>query len=294
MSNNPQICNRDVLIGGAYGCMSSTCFSGGRRTLDEACTDKQIRFFVNQYMMRGIEYRFVFTNGLIEKRHLDDVMGNIQLDIANEFGLAVIVHSRILEDYIRNKYPNIKLISSTTKMLSFEETLEELKQDYYYVVLNTQLNNRVYEIPKEYRDKIEILIDDCCPPFCPHRIECYERTYRQNLGQDSNVYNIDMARGIMFKDRDKSNQCKNEAKRNASRTSTSVSSYYKNMEKLCKHIMPNDITTLHKKGYSSFKMSGREKPTVPMLYQYARHFIKPEYQAQFLADVFNIMGSGLN
>ena len=72
----------------------------------------------------------------------------------------VLVYSDDLEDYIRKTYPDYKVLSSTTKrILSVDRLMEEMKKDYYLVVLDYDFNHdeKVIEKLTPYADRIEIL-----------------------------------------------------------------------------------------------------------------------------------------
>lgn len=129
---------------------------------------------VEELNKRGIAVRYTFTNPLIEEKHLTDTFANVCLDAANNGKNEVLVNTQVIEDYIRDKFPGYKIISSTTKCLKTIEDVEaELDKDYYLVVLDSSLNNdpRIFDIEK--RDRLELLVDHGCKVDCPNRVNHY-------------------------------------------------------------------------------------------------------------------------
>lgn len=165
----PQWFYEDVEIASVYGSFPNCIWNGGRTQLDRI-TKTSMRTTIEAFNQRGIAVRFTFTNPLIEKKHLSDTLCNMCLEMTNNGMNEVIVNSPILEEYIRNNYPNFKLISSTTKCLEKkEEIVKELEKDYYLVVTDSSLNNteELFQFP--HKEKIELLVNHACRIYCPNR-----------------------------------------------------------------------------------------------------------------------------
>ena len=102
---------------------------------------------------------------------------------------GVIVHSDLLAGYIKKHYPNLYLVSSTTKVLTdFNDFLDEVKrEDFQYVVPDFRLNkafDKLAKLTDKEKDKVEFLCNECCWFGCYDRKNCYEIVSRQNLGED--------------------------------------------------------------------------------------------------------------
>ena len=102
---------------------------------------------------------------------------------------GVIVHSDLLVDYLQEHYPELYLVSSTTKVLTeFAELRQELeKPQFRYVVPDFRLNpalEQLRTLPPEQKAKVEFLCNECCWFGCTERKRCYETVSRQNLGED--------------------------------------------------------------------------------------------------------------
>ncbi len=169
----PQWFYDDFDIAAAYGSFPNCIWNGGRTSFDgisRPIMDK----VVEELNKRGIAVRYTFTNPLIEEKHLTDTFANVCLDAANNGKNEVLVNTQVIEDYIRDKFPGYKIISSTTKCLKTIEDVEaELDKDYYLVVLDSSLNNdpRIFDIEK--RDRLELLVDHGCKVDCPNRVNHY-------------------------------------------------------------------------------------------------------------------------
>ena len=92
---------------------------------------------------------------------------------------GVIVHSELLVDYLKKKYPGFYLVSSTTKVLTeFQECLREIqREDFQYVVPDFRLNKMLDKwntLSEGQKDKVEFLCNECCWFGCRDRKACYE------------------------------------------------------------------------------------------------------------------------
>ena len=100
----------------------------------------------------------------------------------------MIVHSDLLADYLQQRWPELYLVSSTTKVLTeFAELRQELeKPQFRYVVPDFRLNpalEQLRTLPPEQKAKVEFLCNECCWFGCTERRRCYEAVSRKNLGE---------------------------------------------------------------------------------------------------------------
>ena len=262
-------CTPNSKVFAAYGVLHDTILSGGRVTIKESRlgTENQIRTVLSLYQEYGVEYRLVFSNSLIKEEHLTDYWANLQLRLVEEYGGGVIIASDILKNYIKEKYPKLKLISSTTKLNTEENFLKECASgEYATVVLNTKHNYNYDFIPKEYRHLVEILVDDCCPPDCMYRKTCYIRCSMRNMGM--------YAPG----------GCRNKAKHAISNISSHKYNYIVNTKKFLRHYTVEDINKAHEDGFELFKFTGREQTVIENLIHMSDYMIKPEYTTPFIMN----------
>ena len=174
-------------IGSIYGAPMDCLWGGGRAGFGEADA-ADVFSLVNEY---GISARLTFSNSLLRDEHLSDRKCNLLCALfekAKEKS-GVIVHSDLLKDYLKAKYPGLYLVSSTTKVLTdFDDFVAELNQeDFEYVVPDFRLNkafDRLQKLSQNQKDKVEFLCNECCNFSCTERKTCYENVSRRNLGEE--------------------------------------------------------------------------------------------------------------
>ena len=174
-------------IGSIYGAPVDCLWGGGRVEAGEA-EPEEVLALMQQY---GISARLTFSNSLLRKEHLADQRCYILCQLFEKStGVknGVIVHSELLVDYLKKKYPGFYLVSSTTKVLTeFQECLREIqREDFQYVVPDFRLNrafDQLRALPDAYKTKVEFLCNECCWFGCTERRRCYEAVSRKNLGE---------------------------------------------------------------------------------------------------------------
>lgn len=155
-------CEIASLYGAPYDCL----WGGGRVGFSEASAQKVLAL-TQKY---GISARLTFSNSLLTKEHLSDKKCN-QLcrlfERAKGVKNGVIVHSDLLVEYLKSNYPELTLISSTTKVItSFENLKNELdKEDFSFVVPDFRLNlakEKLNSLSLSQKKKVELLCNECC------------------------------------------------------------------------------------------------------------------------------------
>lgn len=175
-------------IGSIYGAPSD-CIWGGGRVEDETCDPRDALALMQKY---GISARLTFSNSLLGKEHLSDKRCNTLCALFSESSRVqngVIIHSDLLLDYLKENYPKLYFISSTTKVLTdFEAFRGEVKRgDFRYVVPDFRLNKQFGQLDtltQPQKDKVEFLCNECCWFGCRDRKACYEAVSRKNLGEN--------------------------------------------------------------------------------------------------------------
>lgn len=191
-------------IASLYGAPSDCLWGGGRAAFSDADVDDVLEL-ANEF---GISARLTFSNSLLREEHLSDRKCN---ELCKKFSntsvkSGVIVHSDLLADYLKSKYPELYLVSSTTKVLTnFDDFQAELSRpDFDYVVPDFRLNkafDKLAALPQVQKDKVEFLCNECCDFDCKNRKLCYENVSRKNLGQevaDHKCSSPDAAGGYRF------------------------------------------------------------------------------------------------
>lgn len=263
-------------IGSIYGAPCDCIWGGGRIGAGEydAC---KVMDLINEY---GISARLTFSNSLLRKEHLSDekcnelcTLLNSRSSVSNKIGCGkegngVIVHSDLLADYIKKHYPNLYLVSSTTKVLTdFNDFLNEVKrEDFKYVVPDFRLNkafDKLELLTDKQKDKVEFLCNECCWFGCFDRKNCYEVVSRQNLNEENCPDHIcvalDSEKGYSF-----SKAMENPA-----------------------FIGINDIRDVYMPmGFSNFKIEGRGLGSALILEFLLYYMTKPEYQIHVREKVY--------
>ena len=175
-------------IGSIYGAPENSLWGGGRIS----CGDhdpQEVRALLQEY---GISARLTFSNSQLRAEHLSDPACNALCELFRtdeEPRNGVIVHSKLLTEYLQKNYPELYLVSSTTKVLTeFGQFRKELeREEFRYVVPDFRLNHafdRLDTLTPGQKDKVEFLCNECCWFGCTERKRCYEVVSRQNLGED--------------------------------------------------------------------------------------------------------------
>ena len=178
----------DYEIGSLYGAPADCLWGGGRVGFGED-DPRDVLALVKEY---GISARLTFSSSLLRPEHLTDRKCNRLCEsfaCENEPQNGVIVHSELLTEYLKSNYPELYLVSSTTKVLTdFSDFENELKRkEFRFTVPDFRLNksfDRLRSLPQELKDKVEFLCNECCFFGCPDRKACYENVSRKNLGED--------------------------------------------------------------------------------------------------------------
>jgi len=141
MDKYPEKFREGYKIGSVYGTFPGAIWNGGRAVFGIA-NKGDMEKIIRAYNSKKVPVRFTWTNCLLEEKHLSDTYCNLIMKLAANGMNQVLVNKKILEDYIRKEYPMYKIISSTTKrILDTNVLMEEVKKDYYLIVLDYDLNH---------------------------------------------------------------------------------------------------------------------------------------------------------
>ena len=181
-------------IGSIYGAPSDCIWGGGRVGFGEA-EPRKVAELIHEY---GISARLTFSNSLIREEHLADRKCNklcemFERDCSGEMRAiqnGIIVHSDLLLNYIKAKYPGFYFVSSTTKVITdFEQFKTELdREEFRYVVPDFRLNkqfDKLNTLTNAQKRKVEFLCNECCWFGCYDRKKCYENVSQKSLGENS-------------------------------------------------------------------------------------------------------------
>ena len=253
-------------IGSIYGAPADCLWGGGRVGFGEA-RPEDAAALTREY---GISARLTFSNSLLREEHLSDRKCNALCALFEKNGgvpSGVILHSDLLLHCLRERYPGLYFVSSTTKVLRefalFEAELE--RPEFRFVVPDFRLNReraRLFALPERRKQKVEFLCNECCWFDCPDRRACYENVSRKNLGEDCAEHvcaSPDADRGYRFSD----------AMRNPG---------FIGIGDIQRVWLPN--------GFSHFKIEGRSLGSAVVLEFLLYYMTKPEHQLKVREEIY--------
>ena len=141
----------------------------------------------------NISSRLTFSNSLLREEHLSDKKCN---DLCKLFSQnadpknGVIIYSDLLLSYLKENYPHLYFVSSTTKVLTeFSQLVNELdNDDFSYVVPDFRLNKALDKLSDlsqlSRKTKWSFFCNECCYIGCADRKNCYENVSHKNLGEN--------------------------------------------------------------------------------------------------------------
>ena len=253
-------------IGSIYGAPADCLWGGGRVGFGDE-SPAEVAEMMQEY---NISARLTFSNSLLREEHLADHKCNSLCALFEKSGTVengVIICSDLLMRYLRQNYPGLYFVSSTTKVLTdfslFEDEL--IRPEFRYVVPDFRLNkafDRLNALTDVQKQKVEFLCNECCWFDCPDRKACYENVSRKNLGEncpDHVCASPDAERGYRFSD----------AMRNPG---------FIGLNEIQKIYLPN--------GFSQFKIEGRSLGSAIILEFLLYYMTKPEYQLKVREEIY--------
>ena len=254
-------------IGSIYGAPAGCLWGGGRVGFGDD-PPEEVAEMMREY---AVSARLTFSNSLLREEHLSDRKCNslcaLFFEKSGRAENGVILCSDLLLHYLRERYPGLYCVSSTTKVLrEFDQFVTELnRSEFRYVVPDFRLNksySRLESLPENLKQKVEFLCNECCWYDCPDRKECYENVSRKSLGEsctDHLCVSPDADRGYRFSD----------AMKNPG---------FIGLRELREFYMPS--------GFSNFKIEGRSLGSAIILEFLLYYMTKPEYQLKVREEIY--------
>lgn len=253
-------------IGSVYGAPADCVWGGGRVGFGEH-EPREVLKLMQEY---GVSSRLTFSNSLLCAEHLSDRKCNALCALfgeSKEPRNGVIIHSDILLEYLKKRYPEFYFVSSTTKVLTdFRQFVHELeREDFSFVVPDFRLNkafDKLNSLSASQKNKVEFLCNECCWFGCMDRKNCYENVSRKNLGENCPEH-----------------RCKAPNASNGYRFSEAM--------KNPGFISVNDIRNVYlPMGFSNFKIEGRGLGSAVVLEFLLYYMTKPEYQLNVREEIY--------
>ncbi len=274
-------------IASIYGSPADCLWGGGRVGFGDA-DENDVQSLMARY---GISARLTFSNSLLTEEHLSDRKCNA---LCKRFAVppcdssvtsGAIVYSDLLVSYLKEHYPELYLVSSTTKVLTnFDDFRRELDRgEFSYVVPDFRLNKafeKLAGLTQAQKDKVEFLCNECCDIGCTARKECYENVSRKNLGLE--VADHECTSGA-------TTQPATTASGSTSVGATTQPATYRfsrAMENPA-FISVDDIQKIYlPMGFSNFKIEGRSLGSAILLEFILYYMTKPECQLKVREEIY--------
>lgn len=266
----PQYFHDGLEIASVYGTFPQSLWNGGR-IVNGVFDRNTVKIVVREFDKLGIPLRFTFSNPEITEEDLKDDFCNFVLRTAQNGKNGVIVVSPVLEEYIRTKYPDYKITSSTCKRITDTQKMnEEVAKDYDIVVLDYDFNNR-FDVLENIADKskCEILVNACCQANCPRRSQHYsdigrmQKALCQYLKTNQKVPFDPEKYGVKDENSDYCQYMKFDLADSKAHST---------------HISPEAILEKYvPMGFNQFKIEGRTFNAFTLAEYYLYYMVKPEY-----------------
>ena len=252
MNDYPYCFHKGYCVGSVYGTFPGAIWNGGRTVLGFSSKNDIVRT-LKEYNDAGVPVRFTWTNSLVTEEHLNDTLCNMIMRLADNGMNQVLVNRPVLEDYLREKYPNYKYTDPELLMKEFEK-------DYFMVVLDYDLNHNeeVLKGLEPVAERVEILVDEICYPNCPRRVDHY---------RDESEKQLEFEIAPPF-------DCPNKKIRS-----------FEDCKKRPSFISNTDINDYIDRGFCNFKLVGRGLPQSMVLDSYLYFLVKEEHRDKIRARV---------
>ena len=251
-------------IGSIYGAPGDCLWGGGRVGFGDA----QAKDVVELMEAYAISPRLTFSNSLLREEHLSDRKCNALCELfAKQTDCGIVIHSDLLLNYLKERYPELYFVSSTTKVLTnFADFEAELNRpEFRFVVPDFRLNGAYAELNAltiDQKAKVEFLCNECCFVGCNDRKACYENVSRKSLGEECEDHVCvapNARRGYRFSD----------AMKNPG---------FIGVKEIRDKLMPA--------GFSNFKIEGRSLGSAVVLEMLLYYMVKPEYQLKVREEIY--------
>ena len=229
---------------------------------------------LNQYSKIGMPVYLTFSNHLIEKDDLKDASCNYLLDkISDGENNGVIIVSDLLANYIRERYPKLKLMSSIIRPTFYDgvrdknyyESLAEifdcvvfLPDDIFNFDLLQSLKNK---------NKFEVIANEPCLYGCKTR-----RLHYSFLAQYSK-------RDIFLEDKSRNFEMKIcKAKPFFKQINLHIGQDNDNRARNC-NLNDKEFDEIYNMGFRRFKLQGRNESPQSFIYDLTKYMLEPDFIA---------------
>lgn len=263
--DQPNLFYNDIEIEISYGNPQFCIWDGGRvfSSYKQSSMDN-IKNIIDTYNnIFNIPIRYVFTNNQLTPNEYHNRFCNLLMEIGANGSNEVVIADDNFMEYLKNKYPMYKYVSSTTKVITNpEEARKEInREEYKLTCLHYDLNFNfkfLNSLNEKERAKTEFLINPICPAGCQFRKDHYKLNSQMVLNYGKN-YTTPWC-GII------ENNFYHDAHKN--------------------HMTYNMIKEKYvPMGFEHFKIEGRTWNELDLALTYCEYMVKPEYQHYVLTGL---------
>lgn len=261
MRQNPEWFVDNLVVEAVYGCPSVCIWNGGCVNFkQERLSSIEIKKIFDDYNDLGISYRLTFTNRLLEKKHLNDALGNEILQIGHSSMNAVLVANDIIKEYVTQNYSKYEIIQSVCRVYATDEEINANSKSTM-LCLPIRYNNQWDKLSKlENHNNLMVITNEFCPRSnCPYFKKHYESDNKYTLGL------VPDSMECVYKSLGKELIEKNEP--------------------LPHHIHQGYYRFYEKMGITHFKINGRGRSSSRLLPEYARLLVKDDWKEAFCQKI---------
>ena len=188
---HPDMFFDDIEIESVYGGFLGSKLCGGRSSAGKTYDVEQVAALIRRYNEAGIGCNATFSNqfATAETLHESTYDQAILEALAQDGRNGAIVYSDELADAMREQYPGLLLIASTTKGIASKPQFEEALKRYGRVVVDYN-HTRDEELFSLLEDTscVELMVNEYCTPNCPFRDEHYAEISRAQLDGEQSSF----------------------------------------------------------------------------------------------------------
>lgn len=272
----PEMFYSNVNIKTVYGNFPNCIWNGGGTFFGELIHEiPEIQYYLDFFIKNNITIQLTMTNPLINETDCYDRYGNFLLSLIEECyidNVECLISSAVLEKYIREVYPKIKISRSIVNTGEDYDYKAALKK-YNNIVLPVRYMkdfNFLSQFTQEEKNHIEILSSDRCTSNCPRLCTHYEEFAKASLYMGSAMpkYNANIL-------------CTNDYSNDIINSSHNQKRFLISYE-----IFLKDYASL---GFFNCKLTGRGN-LVLLMSNIIPYMIKPEYQLGVFKNILLELG----
>ena len=256
MKSSPErLLDPSITVDNLFDSFNNVIWNGGRIRVGEDLSLLTMERRIKSINDLGVGVRFTFTNSLLTEEHLRDPYANQILEMGHNKQNSVTLTSELLREHIKETYPKYKLVGSVTHVNYSIDWFRTQMDKYDIMVLPVEFNHDLSLLESlPDHNRIELLVNEGCAPYCAHRKEHYQATSQDQL--EGSPFEDSRTRHIF------DTVC---PLRKANAVEVPVT-----------HLYFKELMYLNSLGYGDFKLTDRSGSWYNQMKKYIEYFIKEE------------------